>query len=351
MPSIFDFDQTISIKHTFRNFKLGAVDPSANHFELGKKHALGNIKKQIENYLKHDNDNLSAVATWHNNADFIAGYLAIVTGKELTLEKTMHSKDGLIAINQYRVTGVNKPFLISYIPHANDDAFQNALTLLKNKNRQIAWLHKKMLKQQLIQEDSIIDFYEDTRKNFEEAKKLPYIKSHLVDNTGIYFNIIEMQRVSPRKIFNIEPKVSKPKLSDLQNAVAEAQKKYSAYHTNGTYKRWETAGYFSFFRHGYKGQEMAIHVKTHCNQCNNADDLLDFLDSHVTKNTTRFYRHSFVSYLLDEISSFAHTHLKNQSLLTCDANKHYHAGNWTNALPALKSLMGCSLESGIKSEI
>lgn len=343
MPSIFDFDQTISIEHTFRNFKLGALDPSANPYELGKKHALGNIKKQVENYLKHDNDNLSAIATWHNNPDFIAGYMAILTGKELILEKTMHSKDGLIAINQYRITGVDKPFLLSYIPHANDPDFQNALTLLKNKNRQITWLHKKMLKQQLIQEDSLIDFYEDTRKNFEEAKKLPYIKSHLVDNNSDYFSIIEMQGISPRKMVNIEPKESKPKLSELQNAVAEAQKKYSAYYSHGAYKRWETPGCFSFFRHGNKGQATAIHVKTHSIQCNNAVDLLDFLDSHLTKNSTRFYRHSFASYLLDEINTFA-GFIK--SPIICDANKHYDVDNWTNALPALRTLMGCSSEPG-----
>ena len=338
MPSIFDFDQTISTKHTFPSSKLEALNPLTNHYHHGKEHALVNIKKETGKYLKHDNDNVSAIATWHNNPDYIAGYIAILIGKELTLEKTTISDNKFIAVNQYKVAGVSKPFLISYLPQVKIE-FQKAITALGNKNQQIALLHQLMLEQQLIQDNTIIDFYEDTVNNYHVAKQLPYIRSHLVDRSDC-FNIIETQRMSPRKIVPVKPKDGLEELTELQRAIAEAQKKYAAYHSDGTYKRWDTAGWFSFFRHGSAGQAKAVEIRDQISQCQNLNEALDYLDSHLTKSSTRFHRHSFASYLLDEVSAFANNHFKDRHLITSNANKHYQPDDWTTALPTLRTLIG-----------
>ena len=337
MPSIFDFDQTVSTGHTFPSCKLEALPPHTDHYQLGKEHALVNIKKDTGKYLKHDEDNLSAIATWHNNPDYIAGYVATLIGKELTLEKTSISDSKFIAVNHYKVAGVSKPFLISYIPQVKIE-FQKAITALGNKNQQIGLLQLIMLAQQLIQDDSIIDFYEDTNSNFQDAKRLPYIRSHLVERSDC-FNILETHRMSPRKIIPVKPKDGIEKLAELQKAIAEAQTKYAAYHNDGAYKRWETAGWLSFFRHGSAGQAKAVQIKDQIGQCHNLNDALDYLDSHLTNSSTRYHRHSFASYLLDEVSIFANNYFKDRQLITCNTNKHYKAGDWTNALPTLRTLV------------
>lgn len=338
MPSIFDFDQTISTTHTFPTCKLEALPPQTDHYELGKKQALFNIKNQADKYLKHDIDSISAIATWHNNPDYIAGYIAILIGKELTLEKTTIADNKFIAVNQYKVAGVGKPFLISYIPQTGME-FQTAIAALVNKNPQLALLHQIMLEQELIQDDSTIDFYEDTESNYLGAKQLPYIRSHLVDRSDS-FHILETQRMSPRKIAPVKPKNGSEELTELQKAVTMAQKKYASYHSKGEYKRWDTTGWFSFFRHGSAGQVKAVQIRDQIGQCQNMNDALDYLDSHLTNTSTRYYRHSFASYLLDEISTFANHHFKDKQLISCDVSKHYQPDDWTNALPTLKSLVG-----------
>lgn len=249
MPSIFDFDQTISIEHTFLKFKIESLVPVTEdyHYELGKSEAATNTKKEINDYFKHDNNNLSAIATWHNNPDFIAGYIAELLGKQLVFEKTTTSEELPIAINHYKVEDINTPFLISYVPCEKDN-FQKAISLLANKNPQLELLRETMLKQQLIEDDSIIDFYEDTEKNYTDAKSLPYIRGHYVDRDINSFHIIESQRISPRRTKSpkLENNDTKPQ-SELQKDQAETNNKYATSQNNDTDTPYASAGRFSFF--------------------------------------------------------------------------------------------------------
>lgn len=91
----------------------------------------------IEAVLKHNNnDELTAIATYHNNPAYIAGYISRILGKELVFQETFYSTQPTTAINVYQVAGIERPFLISYLPDLGD-AFQTKMNQLAGKNNQI----------------------------------------------------------------------------------------------------------------------------------------------------------------------------------------------------------------------
>lgn len=196
MPSIFDFDQTISIKHTFADHALELALQAKNvdqQYEIGKKESQTNTKQDLELVLKHDANNLSAIATYHNNPNYVAGYIANHLKKELTLvETTYSSNEPIVAIAHYKVEGIDKPFLISYLPH-QEDKFQSTMAQLGNKNKQIEFLRQTWLEKQLIQRTTVIDFYEDSETNFLGARGLKYIKGNLVN----MFNTFKITDTDP----------------------------------------------------------------------------------------------------------------------------------------------------------
>ena len=56
-------------------------------------------------HLKHDELQTSAIATYHNNPAFIAGNVAALLNKKLTLAETRHSKAPTVAIDIYTIEG------------------------------------------------------------------------------------------------------------------------------------------------------------------------------------------------------------------------------------------------------
>ncbi len=187
MPAIFDFDCTLTKDHTFNDHAIERALPAQNQYTLGQTEGKKNIKNGVDVVLNHDEQDLSAVATYHNNPEFVAGNISAILKKELTLVDTIRktivnagsSEKTEIAINIYKVVGIDKPFLISYLPHKGN-AFQSAMRILENKNAQISAIREFWLAKGFIKGTDNIDFYEDSSTNFNAAKSLDYINGYLV---------------------------------------------------------------------------------------------------------------------------------------------------------------------------
>lgn len=187
MPLVFDFDCTLTIEHTFAKRSIENVQAEQDQYALAKNEGTKNIKRGVDSVLKHDEHDLSAVATYHNNPAFVAGTISTILKKELTLvetiRKTIAEGDSAnktdIAINVYRIEGIEKPFLISYLPYTGDE-FQSAMRILGNKNAQISAIRDFWLTKGFINNTDTIDFYEDSRTNYNGARSLGYINGYLV---------------------------------------------------------------------------------------------------------------------------------------------------------------------------
>ncbi|KTC78083.1 hypothetical protein [Legionella brunensis] len=191
---IFDFDLTISKGHTFSSYCLDRIARAdfleEDIYKLGKKLAVHNIKNGVP--FEHDADHLSAIATYHNNPAFIAGYISHMLGKELKLAETLTSDEPATAINVYTVEGIDRPIFISYLPDMGN-AFQAKMAMLQGKNNQINFLKKTLIAREQITETAIIDFYDDTDTNYVEAQNLEGVNCHFISRTNPNFTIIASQ--------------------------------------------------------------------------------------------------------------------------------------------------------------
>jgi hypothetical protein len=191
--SIFDFDQTVTIKHTFYRFALVTYPDSGSqlsHYEAGRANAEQNMKQGVRERLKHNLEHLSAIATYHNNPAFIAGFIARILGNELKFNKTVFSDvSPRTAIDYYSVEGIETPFLISYIPAANDE-FDKTLAQLHGKNEQLTHLKQIFLTEKWIPDNSVINYYDDSYVNFQCAIPLSLINRHYVDPVMSEFTIL-----------------------------------------------------------------------------------------------------------------------------------------------------------------
>lgn len=194
MVSIFDFDWTITILHTYKSTAVESGELTGfleAEYEYGHFDAMTNTRSGLQDYLRHDDEeNTSAIATFHNNHSMIAGYIASFSGRRATFNSTRVSEDGLCAVSFYALEGINKPFLISWIP-ASGSVFKETLTKLgDNKNYQLEFLRKVMQESGLIEADERIHFYDDTPRNCEFARALPNIEVNQVQRSGSAFKIV-----------------------------------------------------------------------------------------------------------------------------------------------------------------
>jgi hypothetical protein len=190
--TIVDFDKTLSYKHTFENYKrdkfLGAED--IDIYNCGQEHATSNLKKNVKSIFKHGSDDLCAVATFHNNPLFVAGYISVILGKKLTINSEMggyppNTNSPAIAVFSVEGEDESRPVLISYLDAVGDN-FETLMNGLKNKNRQIEDLRATWLNLGLIDKHSEINFYDDSSDNYEGAKSLDYVNSHQVAEGSIF---------------------------------------------------------------------------------------------------------------------------------------------------------------------
>lgn len=284
MPSIFDFDQTISVQHTFNQFQLkpplqwksdddslmypgfiyidirdeahlnwmvvteegerlqgyipyetallvergmipieqrmairesllnGFDNPVKKalllsfyppYYHKGKELASNNMRSNLSNYFQHDDEeSLSAVATFHNNHSLVAGYIASLMKKELVFQETLLSEEPVTAIAIYRIEGISKPFLISYIPDIERVFMYKMSNQLKGlKNHQLQHLYQTFLTREFITPETIIDFYDDSETNFRGAASVPNINCHWVDKEGVDFVVKETIWTEPAQGF------------------------------------------------------------------------------------------------------------------------------------------------------
>ncbi len=62
-------------------------------------------------------------------------------------------------------------------------------------------------------------------------------------------------------------------------------------------------GFFSWLRHGSYGQARATALNDAVSHCGNADDAIAKINEFLTDGKTRYHRHSFASFMLDELSA------------------------------------------------
>lgn len=178
--NIFDFDNTITKRHTFSYAKLSHAKDKPDSYQQGIKHAQTNSKNNIP--IQHNEHELAAIATYHNNPDYIAGYIAAILQKSLTFkEKIIASNESKVAINVYQVEGTSKPFLISYIPHYGSD-FDKAISSLEGKNTHIELLRTVLFEYKHTSSPTVkVNFYDDSQANIHYAKELSNTSAFLVD--------------------------------------------------------------------------------------------------------------------------------------------------------------------------
>lgn len=193
--SIFDFDQTL----TKGNTPSSAYRPNEPNrsYQAGRKMAFLQAKKNIEKYLVHNEEQISAIATYHNNPAYIAGFVSTLLRKDLIFNETIVLPESPpIAIDIYKVTGQEHPFLISYIP---DVAFSKTVSELQEtgKNKQLSHLEQVIKEKKILPSDSKakVNFYDGTEKNCSQAIQHPLINnSYQVDTQSHDFKTISVKR-------------------------------------------------------------------------------------------------------------------------------------------------------------
>lgn len=185
MVAILDFDLTLTGKHTFNATQLTKQCPLSfydKEYSKGAEHAMFNLKSGSKEHFKHDDsEHMSAIATFHNNHSYIAGYVSVLLGGCLTLKETYFSEGGLSASAVYQIEGIKKPFIISYIPATGDLFNTHIAELDNNKNQQIKNIRQLWCKLKLAQEETPFSFYDDNANNCIHAHSMPFTNVYKVN--------------------------------------------------------------------------------------------------------------------------------------------------------------------------
>jgi len=198
--NIFDFDQTISNHHTFHGASVKAnkdlnvsLDRQEARIKVGAQKAVSNLKQNLPQELfSLEGANLFAIATYHNNPDYIAGYLQHFLGKNIAPTDEVHySEEPVVAVRIYKIEGSEKPLLISYLPATGQD-FNELMGKLDCKNNQINLLQKVALEKQIINGSTHYDFFDDSGANITAARKVfdeSNLTAHHIDKNNCSFSL------------------------------------------------------------------------------------------------------------------------------------------------------------------
>jgi hypothetical protein len=200
---IFDFDQTISIHHTFHNREHSPED---------------NIKSGVEKLFLHDDNNIAAIATYHNDPNYVKVYVEKLLGKTLTFKTVEDGKHHKVSV--YEVQGEDTPLIISTLQPTNFNKHLGAMRPT-GKNVQIMAVLEYLAKGGVDYKASTIQFYDDSENNFKQASKLNgevnNIESYLVEHdkengTTEKFNI---GTSFPSGLSQRENRVAQPKAKQI----------------------------------------------------------------------------------------------------------------------------------------
>lgn len=180
-------------------------------------------------------------------------------------------------------------------------------------------------------------FFDDSRANVEEAQQAGFIAVRVKTATDLQEGLESMLNELESNMIEKESSSNPDQGSELHNqlctAIQSAQSKYAAhYQDNASHSRGPN-GWFSWLRHGQKGQEDAkLFVQK--TKVMGLHDLLGALDEKIKSSHARFNRHSFTSYLLDEISGVLGKHHRDR----------YIAEDWSEMYSQLESLSKIQLK-------
>ena len=227
--SVLDFDLTLTKEHTYRKSRLDVMQQEGQtaeeRIEIGRQAADNNLKDNLKNtsnpLLSLEGDNVFAIATYHNNPDYIAGYYEAISGKTVTPipDSVKYSEDGKVALRQYQVQGIDKPFTVSYIPALGQD-YQNIIANLDGKNEQMNLIQQTFESSALMNHDDPMHLYDDSRPNIEAANTRVNTVAHQIDDHDPAFyqpEVIE-QEVTPD-----EPKTDIPITEPVQATVVSEE--------------------------------------------------------------------------------------------------------------------------------
>jgi hypothetical protein len=228
--SVLDFDQTITIGHTFSENSLDShmqkgLDTPDKSLQAGIDDAKHNIKAGIHKDVipfKFSAEAFFSIATYHNNPDFIMGYLSALLGKKITAAKTTTADNGNIALRECIVEGFETPLLISYIPKTGAQ-FQEAMAKLHGKNEQIGMITDALKSKGIMKELEPFDYYDDSKANIDAAVAVPYVTAHQV-NTNATFEKVDQPVLGPQAItFNDLEATGLVQKLNREQAAAKAQ--------------------------------------------------------------------------------------------------------------------------------
>lgn len=128
------------------------------------------------------------------------------------------------------------------------------------------------------------------------------------ENTGQNTNTQRSSQVAMTAISSPEPDEEKT-LKDVQQAVKQAKANYKDWYQHGytlrnsaDSQRGRLAnGFFTWARHGSYGQRRAADFSKEIQNADNSNEAIRQINKHLTQTGTRYHRHSFASFLLDEL--------------------------------------------------
>lgn len=290
--NIFDFDLTCTNQHTFRTMSANPDKEdhlifSQDQYELGKSRFESLKKSNLHEYILHDDtENCSAIATFHNNPSFIAGFFAAYFGREIVWKDTNCSENSCIAAAQCSIEGINRPFIISYIPEVGA-RYQLALPIIENKNIQIQNILLNNLNNSLPFETY---FYDDDPKNVKAAGEFIDVKTLLVDRkNSTIFSATELVSESRKAL---------EKLSLLRTEIINTP--------------WNIGMILNLFTTGFGGQIRIIDGEKK-RLPHHAALMLDYIDTILNPKASSFGSHldeADISASFEEIKKLADTALR-----------------------------------------
>lgn len=124
-----------------------------------------------------------------------------------------------------------------------------------------------------------------------EKNGLPDIKMPLIASQDLADRILVEQTTKP--VFN---------LCNLSLAINKATKRYCEwYKTKDSHFRGRSTPIFTFFRHGQTGQKRARLLHNKVTDLDDITTATNLINEFLKDDKTRYHRHSFASFLLDEL--------------------------------------------------
>lgn len=156
---VSDFDLTLTIQHTF---KFSCFYTAAN-----------NTKQGLDQIAKHDNQNIFAIATHHDNVDYVLSYvLPLLNLTSEAIQKKEEHPYPSHKITAYYFNNVHYPLLISTVEN-------NAQRKLGKKIALNDLLHH-------LPECNERHFYDDDPDNVRDACDLPDYRVHQVSRKATF---------------------------------------------------------------------------------------------------------------------------------------------------------------------